>query len=284
VVDPSALLATFGGGIAALVAIAVLRPRRRATALQYDLTAAANVSDNPPQPISSTRDASSSGAPLTPQYFSAPGSVESIVREISHSLNTPLAQIEATILAIDSNTEGQRKTKRDLLDAAQICKSFLAAFREVATVSGDAEAWEPKSLSDSLRAAAKVYGSRAGKKFRLEVNMPDRFPDYDNNYVVAIMLPVLENAIEAVTRDGDVEVIGLPQTNANVISVSNSTSIQFLSEKIYDPEYTTKPMHSGLGLAVVRRLVEARPDASVKHELQDGRVVCMINLPRRRRK
>ena len=92
-----------------------------------------------------------------------------------------------------------------MLDATQICKSFLAAFREVASVSRDAGAWEPASLSHSLKAAANVYGNRVRKEFQLQVDMPDRLPEYDNNYVLAILLPILENAIEAVTRNGNVE-------------------------------------------------------------------------------
>ena len=156
--------------------------------------------------------------------------LESIIREIAHSLNTPLAQIEATVLALKVHSEEQKRAIGGLLDATQICKSFLAAFREAAVSVEGCGSVGACSLSDSLKAAAKVYGTRVRKEFQLQVDMPDRLPEYDNNYVLAILLPILENAIEAVTQNGKVMMVGLPQKEANVISISNDTVIKTLPD------------------------------------------------------
>lgn len=280
--DPNALLASLVGGIAALAAIIALRPRRQRVVMRQDeRRAARDATDSPHIRNPRDRNPADRSAPMMPQRVSTRDPVESIVREITHSLNTPLAQIEATILALEVQSEEQKRAASGVLDATQICKSFLAAFREVASVSRDAGAWEPASLSHSLKAAANVYGNRVRKEFQLQIDMPDRLPEYDNNYVLAILLPILENAIEAVTRNGNVEMVGLPQKEANVISIGNDTVINVLSDRIYEPDFTTKPGHSGFGLAVVRRLVEARPDASVRHDLENGRVICVVKLPRR---
>jgi signal transduction histidine kinase len=290
VADPSALLATLAGGAVALAAITALRPRReRAAARRVERRTATYMGEDFGRRVplgDDTEETPAGDTTVTTHRAGATGRPveESIVREIAHSLNTPLAQIEATILAFEPQSEEQKKKISSLLDAARICKSFLAAFREVATISGDAEAWQPESLSSSLKAAANVYGSRIEKEFRLRVNVPDRIPGYDNNYILAITLPVLENAIEAVEPNGSVEVKSLLEPDASIISVSNETSIAFLPEDIYEPEYTTKPGHSGFGLAVVRRLVAGRPDAGVRHDVRDGRVVCTVNLPRRQQR
>lgn len=284
-VEPGALIATLAGGAVSLSAIGLLRPRREQTlSRRSQRRAHTHVSDNPRQRVPDSHgseDVSAGDTLVTPDYGGVSGSVDSIVREIAHSLNTPLAQIEATILAINPESKDQRAKISEMLDAARICKSFLSAFREIATVSGDAEAWEPDSVSRSLKAAADVYADRTGKTFDLKVNAPDRIPGYDNNYIIAIMLPVLENAIEAVESSGVVEVEILIGRDANIISVSNDTSLASLPERIYEPEFTTKPGHWGYGLAVVRRLVSARPNADVRHDLRDGRVFCIISLPRR---
>jgi signal transduction histidine kinase len=281
--DPSAIIATLTGAGVALVAIVALRPRRERPARRIERRIATYSGNDRKRRVKlddTTKDTPGDSKTVTPYRADVVvGPTDgSIVREIAHSLNTPLAQIEATILAI----EPQSEKISGILEAARICKSFLAAFREVATVSGDAEAWEPESLSGSLKAAADVYGSRVEKELHLRVNVPDRIPEYDNNYILAIMLPILENAIEAAEPSGSVEVEALTGPDANIILVSNDSLIKFLPEDIYESEYSTKSGHSGFGLAVVRRLVAARPGASVRHDVNAGRVVCTVNLPRRR--
>jgi signal transduction histidine kinase len=205
-----------------------------------------------------------------------------VAREISHSLNTPLAQIEAGVLSMSDVTAEQRRKLDGILDAVGICKSFLAAFREAATLAPDSEAWSPDSLGDALRAAAALYAARAGGEPKVEVRAPQSLPGYSNNYVMAVLLPLLENAMEAVPPDGSVSVHVRRATEGFRLSVSNDTIETGLPNSVYRVGYTTKQGHDGLGLPSVRRLLALR-EAHIGHGVADGRTTFTIDLPRGRR-
>jgi signal transduction histidine kinase len=206
----------------------------------------------------------------------------SIIREIAHSLNTPLAQIEAGVLSMRGTTDEQRRKLDGILDGVRICKSFLAAFREVATLTRDSQAWSPDSLREALRAAATVYVERSGRDTAIEVQVPDSFPGYSNSFVMAVLLPLLENAVEAVRGAGTVAVRGESVGDNFRLTVRNNIAESTLSDEIYRVGYTTKPGHDGLGLPAVCRLLAWR-DARIGHRVEDGRVMFTIDLPRGRR-
>jgi signal transduction histidine kinase len=206
----------------------------------------------------------------------------SIIKEIAHSLNTPLAQIEASVLSMRATTDEQRLKLASILDGVRICKSFLAAFREVATLTRDSHAWSPDSLRDALQAAAKVYADRGGRKPAFDIQVPDSIPGYSNSFVMAVLLPLLENAVEAVPMTGTVLVRGEPAGDRFRLRVCNDSAEGMLPADVYQAGYTTKRGHDGLGLPVVRRLLAWR-DAHLNHQVEDGQMMFTIDLPRERR-
>lgn len=207
---------------------------------------------------------------------------EPIVRELAHSLGTPLAQMEAILISRPARPETADEDA-DLMAGIQVCKTFLAAFRGLATVSQDTYAWEPESIRDAVLAAARLYTARAGADVICDVALPDALPGYGNNYVVGIVLPLLENAIEASPAGGKVSIEAGEMATADTIVVANSLHPgQTVSPSIYDEAWTSKPGHEGLGLATVNKLLSMRSGATLTHRLDGAdRVVFTIQLPRR---
>ena len=176
----------------------------------------------------------------------------SIVREIAHSLNTPLAQIEASVLSM-SGVSGEQRQKLDkILDGVRIAKSFLTAFREVATLTRDSHAWSPDSLGDALRTAVMIYADRSGHSPAVDVQMPKSVPGYSNSFIMAVLLPLLENAVEAAPAASTVSVRGESVGDGFRMHVCNDSAQSALPTDIYLAGFTTKHGHDGLGLPSVR--------------------------------
>jgi signal transduction histidine kinase len=207
---------------------------------------------------------------------------EPIVRELAHSLGTPLAQMEAILISRPTRPETAREDA-DLMAGIQVCKTFLAAFRGLATLAQDTYAWEPESIGDAVLAAARLYVARAGADVVCDVALPDVLPGYGKNYIVGIVLPLLENAIEASPAAGKVSVEAGETETANTIVVANFLRPgETVSPSIYDESWTSKPGHEGLGLATVNKLLSVRSGATLTHRLDGAaRVVFTIQLPRR---
>jgi signal transduction histidine kinase len=208
---------------------------------------------------------------------------EPLVRELAHSINTPLAQMEATLLAHD-NKPLPTDAAVDLLAGVRICKSFLAAFREVATLAQETQGWEPTSINGIMTAAARLYAAQAGESVSYEISLPDDVPGYGKNYLIALLLPLLENAFEAVPHDGKIEVTWRTGADVYLFEVSNDSEHRFdPTRDIYARNWSSKPGHEGLGLTTVRNVLAGHRDGEVSHTIDHAnRVTFTVRLPRRR--
>ncbi|MDZ7344089.1 MAG: ATP-binding protein, partial [candidate division KSB1 bacterium] len=80
----------------------------------------------------------------------------------------------------------------------------------------------------------------------------------DYSQIRRILLNLLRNAIEAMNGRGNIHLGAQEQKKHVAISIHDSGPgvPAELAEKIFEPFFTTKAQGSGLGLALVQRLVE----------------------------
>jgi K+-sensing histidine kinase KdpD len=203
-----------------------------------------------------------------------------VVRELAHSLKTPLAGIESTLLRHrpDGPNPDVGEEWQDLMTSLEICKAVVAAFREVTRVSSEAPAWEPKSIRSMLESAHVVYDKALGRRTGLVANLPDSLPGYSANFVVASLLPLLENAVEASPTDADINVSFLTQDDRVLLRVENMIASDH-AKAANDAETSS---HDGLGLQTVGRLVEAGAEGRFSHVLDDDSFTAIIELPQKR--
>jgi signal transduction histidine kinase len=208
-----------------------------------------------------------------------------IVREITHALNTPLAEIESSILVLREKLGHAGDMPPELAyidDATALCKSFLVAFRGLTTVSDVSSAWQPRSMRLSLIAAAELYQRNQRKRIRMEIVVPDSVPGYSNAYLLAITLPLLQNAIESAEIDDVVRVGYSSKGSLNKISVVSRRPRNKLPDDIYSPGVTTKDGHDGLGLATVQRLAASNRGGKISHRMTVENIYFELTLPARK--
>lgn len=211
------------------------------------------------------------------------GTPENIVRELSHSLNTPLSQIEvAASIAITSKEQGEdiEKSIRSIIDSVQVCKAFLGAFREL-VVSGSAAVWNPSSISDTVNSAGQIYIASQNKPITLKIKLPSNVDGYSNNYVTSLILPLLENAVESSKEHTIIEVAFSDIDNRNIVRIINEPEALPGGNEIYAQGYTTKKDHEGTGLTSVKHLLSAYQGASLEHSHDSKMVTFTISLPGR---
>lgn len=210
-------------------------------------------------------------------------SSEQMIRELSHSLNTPLSQIEVSAsLALSScdNKDELMESIRSVSDSVQVCKAFLGAYRELVT-SGSAAVWNPKSIEKAVVSASKVYATSRNKEINLEIDFPETIEGYSNNYITALILPILENAIESNKIKKSVIIKFSQESDKNVITIVNEPQNDPGGDEIYEQGFTTKESHEGTGLTSVRNLLIAYQGASLKHFFESQLATFTITLPRR---
>ena len=151
----------------------------------------------------------------------------------------------------------------------------MAAYSEAADVS--AATLSPASLSKAVIEAAQVLGASPDK---VKVRLPERLQGYSNTFVLALLLPLIENALDAVPENKRVVAFAEDREAEFRIVVRNALSSESgFGVEVYEPGYTSKESHDGLGLAAVRRLLATR-SGSLSHEFDDGDVRFIVSLPK----
>jgi signal transduction histidine kinase len=206
--------------------------------------------------------------------------VESVVREISHSLNTPLSQIEIALSLLASSNELRGEDRRSIeraISSVAVCKAFIQAFRYVVlSDSEDFQRGNGGNLGDLvLRACAVICGN---KDVKLDVNMPTTLQGYEPTFIMAMILPLIENAVDASPEGSLIRIWSDREKGAHLLYVANPQT-GGLPDGIYEPMFSTKSGHDGMGLAVVQRLISSVPGAKLAHKYDGTEIQFSIRLP-----
>jgi signal transduction histidine kinase len=204
-----------------------------------------------------------------------------IVREISHSLGTPLAGIRANVDVLLTNSPNDPAALQASLGriktAVDLCQAFLLAYRQLDRISQASGLPDDEPLETAIVKAVELYAAgHSSTTVTADVDLPQVLPGYSSYQVLAILLPLIENAVEA-AADGVVHVTHDVIDGYEVLSVTNAWNIP-LAANIGDDGMTTKTGHQGLGLGVSRRLSESI-GGSLSWVSTHGRASFDVRLP-----
>jgi signal transduction histidine kinase len=119
-------------------------------------------------------------------------------------------------------------------------------------------------------------------KIVLKIDVKD-FPKIktDPTLIRRALTNLINNAIQAMPNGGNLKIIATKTENKAVIAISDTGKgiPEEIKPKLFTPLVTTKAKGQGLGLAVVKRLVEAL-NGSITFESQEGKgTTFTIQLP-----
>lgn len=159
---------------------------------------------------------------------------------------------------------------RDLLDFARPNEPALEAERI------------DRLLVDTLQA---LQGDRVPENARVELELPPDLPAVriDARMIRQVLLNLVLNGLQAMPRGGVLRIRGAEDAGGRTLRlefVDQGTGVPAeLAGRIFEPFFTTKAAGTGLGLAVVKRFVEAHR-GSIEFSSQPGRgTTFTLRLP-----
>jgi K+-sensing histidine kinase KdpD len=217
---------------------------------------------------------------------------QNIVREISHALYTPLSRIDA--IASNVTAESPNRTIIEKMEkaksAVEICYAYLAGYRNVINVTEKTSYWTPQSLKKAIQASSEVFIDATSKKPQIQIRAPESVRSVSNIFMLAVLLPLIENAVEASQND-DVINIDVHDVGGRVFaSVTNPLHEEFPGDQVLTAGFTTKNIsekarnsksHEGLGLTIVQNLLSAIPQSHLNFEVSEGSVTFTVSMPSR---
>lgn len=207
-----------------------------------------------------------------------------MVSDIAHELRTPLTNIRGYLEALQDHVlEPDTETINLLHEEALILHRLIQDLQELALAEAGQLRIEQQQvqLVDTItQGVSALHPTANNKGVKLKTNLPNFLPPVlaDERRVAQILRNLLNNAITHTSNGGTVSVDSQIMPHAIRINVRDTgegiseAHLPFVFERFYraDPSRSRATGGAGLGLAIVRNLVEAQGGrvtvASVKGE------------------
>lgn len=192
---------------------------------------------------------------------------------VAHEINNPLTMIrEAAGLVKDIVEDGDEVSGEDLADCRDAANQIDAHVERARNVThrllGFARRMEPKKEKVDLnRVVDQTVGFFSNEAMHREIQIEKRFNpnlpmiESDTSQLQQVILNILENAIDAVGKNGKIKVMTSILQEEGEICVSITDNGKGISreelQRIFDPFYTTKESGegTGLGLAITYSII-----------------------------
>lgn len=194
-----------------------------------------------------------------------------LIKEITHFIATPLANIETNCTLLASLPDGSKKEQQihlyvERIDSAvALCKGILATYREIYLCSKSDESC---TLKEFVQDSFQIYKEREKKNVQLQTNIKESYAPSSNYFLISLVMPLLSNAVTASKNNSTIELL---ETNG-VIKISNTYESD-IDIALFDKEgYSSKMGHKGLGLYTVRHLLASRKLGKLKCYKENNRI------------
>lgn len=211
-----------------------------------------------------------------------------IARRVAHEINNPLTPIQTTIYRLKQRFRAEEAENAEIVSLLDVISRKVDDLRRIATRFSELARMPEPSIRalDLNKIIDEALGLLENSSPGIEIikDKTHYLPDVaaDGSQIKRLIENLVKNAIEAMPDGGRVVVRTSKSEDGGfaVIEVAdNGNGIpEEIRNKIFYPYFTTKPYGSGLGLAVVQKIVE---DHKGRIEFETGKegTVFRIYLP-----
>lgn len=210
-----------------------------------------------------------------------PFGFDELISNIKHSLTTPLSQIQSNceLLKIGKD-EDRNHIVDDIQEATKVCLSIIHSYVEATNLVSIPAFLD---LKQGVRAYFNMLIGRLHSEMKLDVkDLPSLYDGYSSNFVYALLIPLLQNAVTASPKAGVINIKCIESSDTYIITVSNTcSSLPPTLKQLSTPGYSSKNNHDGVGLRTVRNLLSLARTGSLEFNILNNEVDAILKLNKR---
>ncbi|MCP4750892.1 MAG: PAS domain S-box protein [Proteobacteria bacterium] len=208
-----------------------------------------------------------------------------LVAHMAHEVRGPLATIGGFASRIFKQLSPAEKHYRSLSNIVETVRTLELVINDI--LDGSLPEQEVSSGCDCTKAINKVLGLLEEdihrRKISVNLNIEGQLPNIalKDHHLFEIVNNLVKNALEAMENDGLLLILASSLDNKVVITIQD-TGPGLLSEneeKIFSPFFTTKEDGTGLGLVVVKKLVEDNNGTIEVRSIPDKGTTFIVSFP-----
>lgn len=212
---------------------------------------------------------------------------QEMAKQVAHEIKNPLTPMRLTVQSFQKNSGFKSEDEKlKLNDFCEVLIEQIDTMSNVATSFSDFATLPKTQLekTDIVEATKKVVEIFEQNNITLETSDENIFVKLDKEQWIRVMTNLIKNSIQSIPhdRESNIQVKIIESTNKVKIIVSdNGLGVSKKNrEKIFEPKFTTKSDGMGLGLGIVRSIINShRGKISYKSKNNKG-TDFTISLPK----
>ncbi len=190
-------------------------------------------------------------------------SIGSLAAGVAHEIRNPLSSIKGFALYFKERLSGNKEDEETADVMIAETERLNRVISQLIEFARPLELKKEKvQFAELVRHTIKLIAADAQKnKISIEINASADLPEVevDPDKIKQILLNIFLNSLAALKEGGKLKIeLVSGADNLTVIISDNGAGIKKLDMlRIYDPYFTSKPAGTGLGLAVVQKIMEA---------------------------
>ena len=212
---------------------------------------------------------------------------QEMAKQVAHEIKNPLTPMRLTVQSFQKNSGFKSEDEKlKLNDFCEVLIEQIDTMSNVATSFSDFATLPKTQLekTDIVEATKKVVEIFEQNNITLETSDENIFVKLDKEQWIRVMTNLIKNSIQSIPhdRESNIQVKIIDSTKKVKIIVSdNGLGVSKKNrEKIFEPKFTTKSDGMGLGLGIVRSIINShRGKISYKSKNNKG-TDFIISLPK----
>lgn len=209
-----------------------------------------------------------------------------MAKQVAHEVKNPLTPMKLTIQNFDRKfnpedpqiTEKVHQMSATIIDQIDLIATVASAFSQFAQLPQKNN--ETFNLNREINSILQIFG---GDNIQVHANRTDIMINMDRIYLNRIITNLITNAKQATAEERmPIINVDLEQQNKRITITVEDNGVgipEDMYERIFEPNFTSKSSGMGLGLTMVRKMVEDyKGEINVKSRLGKG-TKFVITLP-----